>query len=385
MKSIRLLGATLLASTTLLGTASAFAEVSQPAEGNPSTDQTPISTELTVNQTPEKPEPPKEPDGGTDKPTEIEGLFGIAYAPGALSGQKQLSETGTTTVDLSNNTGSNTTNKHNVGVQDKTRAKDRNWSLKAQLEWTGDDQGYMEGATITATEGKVQLNDGKGSLSAVPEEAVTIGDNAATLTISKDSQVEIMKANTGKTVNGVYNYQFKDPKLVIPNSEMVATGSYTGNIVWNLSNVLDGDEPVEKQYSFKVNNYLSPQTFSSYEEAEEARHQYVMDNFKNLGMDQYEPESMVTNSEHEQLNIPENYLKYKYRVAIDRTYWGRLDYLSPKSFVTYQQAKNYLQEYKQQRTSIVYIPGRGWYSIRGYLESSVTNLQGEDISGPIEE
>jgi len=240
MKSIRLLGATLLASTTLLGAASAFAEVSQPAEGNPNTAQTPITAELTLNQTPEKPTPPTSPDeGGSDESTNITGLFGIAYAPGALSGQKQLEEQGTTTVDLSNNTGSNSTNKHNVGVQDKTRAKDRNWSLKAQLEWTGDDQGYMDGATITATEGKVQLNDGKGNLSEVPESAVTIGDSAATLTISKDSQVEIMKANAGKSVNGVYNYQFKDPKLVIPQSQSVAAGTYAGNINWTLSNVME--------------------------------------------------------------------------------------------------------------------------------------------------
>lgn len=47
-----------------------------------------------------------------------------------------------------------------------------------------------------------------------------------------------MKANAGKTVNGVYNYQFKNPKLVIPNSENVAAGTYSGNIVWNLSNAL---------------------------------------------------------------------------------------------------------------------------------------------------
>ncbi len=239
MKSIRLLGATLLASTTLLGAASAFAEVSQPSTPDPESAQTPISAELTVNQTPEKPEPPKEPDGGTDQPTEIEGLFGIAYAPGALSGQKQLSETGTTTVDLSNNTGSNSTNKHNVGVQDKTRAKDRNWSLKAQLEWTGDDQGYMDGATITASEGNVKLNDGKGTLSPITDSEVVIGDTAARVTISKDAPVELMKAQKGKTVNGVYNYQFKDPKLVIPTSEKVAAGTYAGNINWTLSNVME--------------------------------------------------------------------------------------------------------------------------------------------------
>ncbi|MDN3128770.1 WxL domain-containing protein [Enterococcus faecalis] len=238
MKRIRLLGATLLASTTLLGAASAFAEVSQPAEGNPNTAQTPISAELTVNQTPDKPEPPKGPDeGGTDEGTGITGLFGIAYAPKALSGTAELQEKGQTEVSLTNNSATNTNNKYNVGVQDKTRAKDRNWTLSAQLEWTDDTQGYMEGATITASEGNAKLNDGKGNLSEITEGEVTTA--AASLTIQKDAPTTILTAQKGKTVNGVYNYQFKDPKLVIPTSENVAAGTYSGNINWTLSDVME--------------------------------------------------------------------------------------------------------------------------------------------------
>ncbi|HAP3574444.1 TPA: hypothetical protein IUD81_002682 [Enterococcus faecalis] len=237
MKSIRLLGATLLASTTLLGAASAFAEVSQPSQGNPNTAQTPISAELTVNQTPEKPTPPTGPDeGGTDEGTEITGLFGIAYAPKALSGTAQLSDQGQTEVALTNNSATNTNNKYNVGVQDKTRAKDRNWTLSAQLEWTNDTQGYMEGATITASEGNAKLNDG-GSLSPITGGEVTT--DAASLTIQKDAPTTILTAQKGKTVNGVYNYQFKDPKLVIPQSQNVAAGTYSGNINWTLSDVME--------------------------------------------------------------------------------------------------------------------------------------------------
>ncbi|MDU5020311.1 MAG: WxL domain-containing protein, partial [Clostridiales bacterium] len=234
--SIRLLGATLLASTTLLGAASVFAEVSQPAEGMPNTAQTPINAVLTVNEHPNKPTPPTDPgEGGGDEGTEITGLFGIAYAPGALSGRGELNEKGSSTIDLTNNKA--TENKFNVGVQDKTRAKDRAWILKAQLVWDGDDNNYMAGSTITATEGNVKLNT-KGALTPVTEDEVTIGDSATDLTISQNSQVELMKANAGKTVNGVYNYQFKAPKLMIPNSENVAAGAYSGNIVWNLSNAL---------------------------------------------------------------------------------------------------------------------------------------------------
>lgn len=236
MKSIRLLGATLLASTTLLGATGVFAEQSEPQNPTPATAETPITAELTINQTPEKPTPPTEPgEGGGDEETDITGLFGIAYAPGALSGRGELEESGQSMIDLTNN--KSTDNKFNVGVQDKTRAKDRAWTLKAQLVWDGDDNNYMAGSKITATEGNVKLNN-KGTLTPVTNSEVTMESGADNLTITQDSQVTLMKANTGKTVNGVYNYQFKAPKLVIPNSENVAAGTYSGNIVWNLSNAL---------------------------------------------------------------------------------------------------------------------------------------------------
>lgn len=236
MKSIRLLGATLLASTTLLGSVGVFA--SDPTDPTPKTAETPITATLTVNTTPDKPTPPTGPEGGGDQGTDITGLFGIAYAPKPLSGNGTLVEDGATTIELSN--ADSTQGKYNVGVQDKTRAKDRAWSLKAQLSWEGDTNNYMAGSTITATEGNVKLNT-NGTLSPVTNSEVSIGDAATDLTIAQDAPVELMKANKenlNKTVNGVYNYQFKAPKLVIPNSASVPAGSYTGKITWTLSNAL---------------------------------------------------------------------------------------------------------------------------------------------------
>ncbi|MFC0760632.1 WxL domain-containing protein [Enterococcus faecalis] len=234
MKSIRLLGATLLASTTLLGAASAFAAPSEPSTPEPASAQTPVSATLTVNETPTRPVPPTGPEGGTDTDTGITGLFGIAYAPNALQGSAQLNEKDSTEVSLAS-TG-NTSGKYNVGVQDKTRAKDRNWTLSAQLEWTGANKNYMDGATITATNGTVQLNT-NGNLSGLADAEVTT--TAANLTISQDAPVEIMTAQKGKTMNGVYNYQFQAPKLVIPQSQNVTAGTYSGNINWTLSNVVE--------------------------------------------------------------------------------------------------------------------------------------------------
>lgn len=198
-----------------------------------------------MNETPTQPVPPLVPEGGTDTGTGITGLFGIAYAPNALQGTAQLKETGSTEVSLAS--AGNTTKKYNVGVQDRTRAKDRNWTLSAQLEWTGDNKDYMNGATITTSNGKVAFND-KGSLTDIhsvstpggggdrPVDEVVI-DNVD-LVISA-TPTELMHAVKGKTVNGVYNYQFQEPKLVIPQSQNVTAGSYSGNINWTLSNVVE--------------------------------------------------------------------------------------------------------------------------------------------------
>ncbi|MBC9708835.1 MAG: WxL domain-containing protein [Enterococcus sp.] len=236
MKSIRLLGATLLASTTLLGATGAFAAQSEPVDPNPATANTPITAELTLNQHPEKPTPPTGPDeGGDDQVTDIDGLFGIAYAPGAFSGSAELATSGVTNVSLVGK--DDTKTKHNVGVQDLTRGKDRAWTLSAQLEWTGDNADYMAGSTITATSGNVKVNN-KGTLTDVANGEVGLEANAESLTISQGSSVALMSATAGKTVNGVYNYQFENPTLVIPSSENVTQGQYTGNIVWSLTNAL---------------------------------------------------------------------------------------------------------------------------------------------------
>ncbi|HGV8385866.1 TPA: WxL domain-containing protein [Enterococcus faecium] len=233
-KHVTLFSSVLMMSTTLLGAGGVFADTSQPSTGNPKSAETTVTANLTLNQNPEKPTPPTEPEGGTDQPTQIDGLFGIAYAPGTLAGRGQLEDNGETTINLSNN-GNNPQNKHNIGVQDKTRGKDRNWTLSAKLEWTNDDQDYLAGSKITATGGNVQLNNGEGTLVPVTEQEVTT--DAVSLEISNVSK-PVMVAHAGKTVNGVYNYQFKDPKLVIQNSQKVAEGNYEGKIVWDLSDVL---------------------------------------------------------------------------------------------------------------------------------------------------
>lgn len=229
MKAIRLLGATLLASTTLLGVGSAFAATSvTPVEPDPASAKTPITAELTIGNPGTVTSPSQPGEGGGDKGTGISGLFGIAYAPGTLSGQAQLNASGEQKVDLSNNTAT----KYNVGVQDKTRKNTQNWTLKASLSWDGDTNNYMAGTTIQATGGNVKENV-NGNLQTLANSEVST--SAQTLKISS-VETTVMQSSVGKTMNGVYNYQFENPQLVIPEVSKVAAGTYSGNITWNLAN-----------------------------------------------------------------------------------------------------------------------------------------------------
>ncbi|MEB7868937.1 WxL domain-containing protein [Enterococcus faecium] len=226
-KHVTLFSSVLMMSTTLLGAGGVFA-----TEASPKTANTPVTAELTINETPSKPVAPVEPgEGGGDNTTDITGLYGIAYTPSALSGRAELIEKGQQEIQLTNS--KSTENKFNVGVQDKTRKNDQQWVLKAKLTWEDDTNNYMSGTSITATGGNVKENK-DGTLEELTSGQVTT--QAENLSIGQISESEIMKATNGQTMNGVYNYQFQSPKLVIPNTERVAAGNYSGNINWNLEN-----------------------------------------------------------------------------------------------------------------------------------------------------
>ncbi|EGP5661845.1 hypothetical protein DSH85_13640 [Enterococcus faecium] len=225
-KHVALFSSALMMSTTLLGAGSVFAESVNP---DPNSATTPVNAELTLKDDDTVVNPPVDPgEGGGDQGTEIDGRFGIAYAPSGLSGTGKLEKEGKQKIDLSNNTAT----KYNVGVKDTTRKNDQNWSLKASLSWTGDDNGYMNGTTIEASNGNVKENK-DGHLSELSNSEVET--TAESLSIGS-SETEIMHSTRGRTMNGIYNYQFENPKLVIPEVSTVTDGTYVGNITWNLSN-----------------------------------------------------------------------------------------------------------------------------------------------------
>lgn len=237
MKKPLLLSVVTLTTPLLLGTSRVLA-AEQPTSvqnngADPNSAQTTVTTTLTLNQTVTKPVAPTGPgNGGADKVTDINGLFGIAYAPESFNASAQLSDDGQQEIPLQNT--KSTQNKFNIGVQDKTRQNDHQWTLKAKLAWTGDTNGYMNGTTITASSGAVSENV-NGTLKTFTGTA-PVSTNASNLTIGQTAETEIMKSTNGQTMNGVYNYQFQSPKLVIPNVKTVTSGTYNGVINWNLEN-----------------------------------------------------------------------------------------------------------------------------------------------------
>lgn len=227
-KQLSILGATMLFSTVMLGSVNTFAATTP----DPSTAETPVTAKLTIPN-PTKPTPPTGSEGGGDKEEPITGGFGIAYTPASLSGTADLKTTGNQEISLSHpvSTGTPAVTKYNVGVQDKTRKKDQNWQLKASLSWIGDTNNYMAGTSIKTTDGTVKENIAGVLQTANPSEV-----SAANTELSiGDTEVEVMNAINGQTMNGVYNYQFQNPKLSIPDVTKVSAGDYTGKINWNLS------------------------------------------------------------------------------------------------------------------------------------------------------
>lgn len=194
------------------------------------------TTEITTNLTVEDNQTitaPSGEEGGGDQLTGINGLFGIAYVPDNLSAKAELEESGEQKIPLYNEI-----SKYNIGVKDKTRRKDQNWTLNTSLSWDNDNN-YLAGATIEAENVNVRENI-DGHLQNLTNDEIKLTSNSLKISAVEST---VMSSVNGKVLNGIYNYQFENPQLVIPDTYSVAPGSYTGNIHWNLVNAPSLDTP----------------------------------------------------------------------------------------------------------------------------------------------
>ena len=217
---------TAILATCTLGTTSVFAADGTP---DPSTAETPVTAELELKDagpiTP--PIDPSDPNNPGEDLTPITGHFGIAYIPKPLSATSKLENTGQQTIALKNTIGKN---KCNVGIRDTLRKKNK-WVLSAQLTWSGANASFMDGTTITGENGQAMENIA-GVLGNIQNGEVST--SATSLSIS-NTPTNVLETVDGKQTNGIYNYGFENSSLVIPATEKVPAGSYSGNITWNLA------------------------------------------------------------------------------------------------------------------------------------------------------
>ncbi|EME5381630.1 WxL domain-containing protein [Enterococcus faecium] len=221
-KHVALFSSVLMMSTTLLGAGSVFAD--DKMQGTTS-----VSTTLSIPEVP-APVPPTTDGGDNNENNQVQGHFGLAYHPREFSVIDQLDQNGQKEISISPKDAAQGGAKgsFNVGVKD-TRRKNSSWKLTAKLNWTGDNASVMAGTKITAENTGVKLNK-EGKLEEQGNAEVTGVKNLQINSTSTD----VMTANGNKVINGVYDYQLDNVKLVIPKQENVAAGEYTGTVTWNL-------------------------------------------------------------------------------------------------------------------------------------------------------
>ncbi|EGP5042746.1 hypothetical protein CUM50_09870 [Enterococcus faecium] len=218
-KHVALFSSVLMMSTTLLGAGGVFAE-----QATPDTESTPVSATLSIPDEP-APTPPTE-GGDNNNGNNTTGHFGLAYQPTSFSTSDVLDGTGEKEVAINP---SGVKGGFHLGVKD-TRRQNSKWQVTAKLDWSGNNAGEMAGTTIKANNDNIKLNN-NGELSNLSTGEVT---GVSSLTIGNQA-TPVMMASGEKQVKGVYDYELKNVKLVIPNQEDVAADAYNGTVTWNLA------------------------------------------------------------------------------------------------------------------------------------------------------
>ncbi|MGL9847772.1 hypothetical protein IGJ91_002942 [Enterococcus sp. DIV0765f] len=124
----------------------------------------------------------------------------------------------------------------NVGVKDRTRT-DKMWSVTAQLFW---DQNSMNDSYIQTenSTGNVMQNISNGSTNYNPtSDLVPNADGVngrSNVKITAQAPITVFESNNQINKNAVYDYNLGNAHLIIPETQNIQVGSYTGNVEWNL-------------------------------------------------------------------------------------------------------------------------------------------------------
>ncbi|HFX3844209.1 TPA: putative mucin/carbohydrate-binding domain-containing protein [Enterococcus faecium] len=161
---------------------------------------------------------------------ELSNNFGILYYPKEFSiGNTELKSKGSQSIDVEKE------ESFNVGILDFKNEKSL-WKLTAQLNWIGNP---VKGAYLqTRNElGKIYKNVNDGTSKFNPDrDLVECGDtvNGSRNVVINSSENLIMSKNSQYIDNGIYDYNFKDITLEIPETSHIVPNSYKGQVIWNL-------------------------------------------------------------------------------------------------------------------------------------------------------
>lgn len=244
-KHIALFGTTLLLGS-LLGGTGVLAEEDNHNTPNPASAQTTVQGSLDLSA--DGGFNPNPPSGNLNTKNEVgESYFGISYQPNNfnIGTTVNLADTNEEQhIVMQGQTDSPTKESFHVGVKDKTRSTNRGWILKAKLEQDIDQEGLGISVKSNTSMNSVKRNMNDGSEQFQDKDLINQiqkdgSSNEVTNTVNLEittSDAEVMKAEDGKFVNGVYDLELPEVELYIPDASKVKAQKLNTKVIWTLTN-----------------------------------------------------------------------------------------------------------------------------------------------------
>ena len=123
----------------------------------------------------------------------------------------------------------------NIGIKDRTRTN-KYWYVTAQIVWNNNQTNdwYIQ----TNNKGIVNKNISTGTSTYNPNSDIVPNTDgvsgAKDLQITSKAPVQFITSDSSSVKNDVYDYDFGNVQLVIPETQNTKVGSYQGNVEWNL-------------------------------------------------------------------------------------------------------------------------------------------------------
>ncbi|WP_291291983.1 hypothetical protein [Enterococcus sp.] len=224
----------LITLSSLLALGSSYHVTADENTAAPDSASTPLSGTLNLSEHGGyNPNPPSD----LNKQTTIgESYFGISYVPKAISfpTSKLADSIGTQEISMIDQEKT-----LNIAVKDKTRETGRNWTLtgKVSSNLSTNNAGI---ALKLESKRDVMRNINNGSQPFESEDLVeqikksTTNEINANKNITLNTESQSIMYNDGYFVNGVYDYEISNAKLIIPNVDQTTPDTISTTIQWNL-------------------------------------------------------------------------------------------------------------------------------------------------------